>query len=117
MIRVQLHNLLFKAFHGIREEEKILGNEYSVDAAVEFHERDEVIEHIHKTIDYAIVYDIIKKRMKVPTPLLETIAMQAGNDIHHQFPDLKSITISIKKMNPPIEGMQGFAEVCWHKEF
>jgi hypothetical protein len=44
-------------------------------------------------------------------------ASMIGNDIHHQFPDLKSITISIKKMNPPVEGMQGFAEVCWHKEF
>jgi dihydroneopterin aldolase len=117
MVRVQLHNLLFKAFHGIHDEEKILGNDYSVDAAVEFHERDEVIEHIHETIDYATVYDIIKKRMGIPTPLLETIAMKAGNDIHHQFPDLKSITISIKKINPPIEGLQGFAEVCWHKEF
>lgn len=117
MIRVQLHNLLFKAYHGIHEEEKILGNEYSVDAAVEFHERDEVIEHIDETIDYTTIYNIIKKGMSVSTPLLETIAMKAGNDIHQQFPDLKSITISIKKMNPPIEGMQGFAEVCWHKEF
>ncbi len=117
MIRVQLHNLSFRAFHGIHEEEKILGNEYSVDAAVEFHERDEVIEHINETIDYANVYDIIKKRMSVPTPLLETVAMKVGNDIHHKFPDLKSITISIKKMNPPVEGMHGFAEVCWHKAF
>lgn len=117
MVRVQLHNLLFKAFHGIHEEEKILGNEYSIDASVEFHERDEVIEHIGETIDYAIVYSIIKKRMSIPTPLLETVVMKVGTDIHQEFPGLKSITISIKKMNLPIEGMQGFAEVCWHKEF
>ena len=117
MVRVELHNLLFRAFHGIHEEERILGNDYSVDATVEFHERDEVIEHINETIDYSVVYEIIKVRMSAPTPLLETIAMRAGNDIHRQFADLKSITISIKKMNPPIEGIQGFAEVCWHKEF
>ena len=117
MVKVQLQNLFFKAFHGIHEEEKILGNDYSVDAAVDFHERDEVIEHIDETIDYGIVYSIIKKRMSVPTPLLETVVMHIGNDIHHKFPDIKSITVSIKKLHPPVEGMQGFAEVTWHKEF
>ena len=88
MVRVQLQDLLFKAFHGIHEEEKILGNDYSVDAAVDFHERDEVIQHINETIDYAIIYGIIKKRMSIPTPLLETLVMLMGNDIHQQFPDL-----------------------------
>ncbi len=117
MITVQLQNLLFNAFHGIHEEEKILGNEYVVNASVALHERDEVIEHIHDTVNYAAIYQIIKKRMNIPTPLLETIVMETGNEIHRVFPDLKSISISIKKMHPPIEGMQGAAEVTWHKEF
>jgi dihydroneopterin aldolase len=55
--------------------------------------------------------------MTVPTPLLETIVMETGNRIHDEFPDLKSIFISIKKMHPPIEGIQGSAEVCWQKKF
>ena len=117
MIKVQLHDLQFKGFHGIQEEEKILGNDYIVNAAVEFHEHDEVIEHIGETVDYAIIYDIIKKRMSIPTALLETIVMQIGSDIHHQFSNLRSITVSLQKMHPPIEGIQGSAEVCWHKEF
>ena len=117
MVQVQLHNLLFRAFHGIHEEEKILGNEYSVEATLQFHEKAEIIEHIKDTIDYSKVYDIIKMRMEIPTPLLETVVMHAGNDIHHHFPELKTISISIKKLNLPIESMQGFAEVSWHKEF
>lgn len=117
MVRINLHNLSFRGFHGIHEEEKVLGNDYSVDASVEFHERDEVIEHIDETIDYATIYFLIKNRMSVATPLLETIVMKAGIDIHEKFPGIKSITISIKKLHPPIEGMEGFAEVCWHKEF
>lgn len=117
MVRVQLHNLLFHAFHGIHEEERIVGNEYSVDVTLEFYEKSEVIEHINETIDYSIIYEIIKMRMQIPTPLLETIVMSAGNDIHLHFPELKTISISVKKMNLPIEGMQGFAEVSWHKEF
>lgn len=117
MIIVQLHHLLFNAFHGIHEEEKILGNEYVVDASVEFHETPEVISHINDTVNYVTIYNIIKNRMSIPTPLLETIVMEAGNEIHREFPDLKSIYISIKKVHPPIEGMQGAAGISWHKLF
>ncbi len=117
MVIVQLRDLLFNAFHGIHEEEKILGNEYVVNASMAFREKDEVIEHIHDTVNYAAIYNIIKKRMSIPTPLLETIVMQAGNEIHTVYPHLKSISISIRKMHPPIEGMQGAAEVSWQKDF
>ena len=117
MITVQLNQLVFNAFHGIHEEERILGNEYIVDASVDFQERDQVITHITDTVNYAIIYNIIKKRMSIPTPLLETLVMQIGNEIHKQYPHLKSIFIAVKKVHPPIEGMQGAASVCWQKDF
>lgn len=117
MISVQLNDLLFNAFHGIHEEEKILGNEYLVDVSMEFDEKKDLIVRIDDTINYAEVYTIIKKRMNVPTPLLETLVMETGNEIHDEFPGLRSISISIKKMHPPIEGMQGSAGVSWYKEF
>jgi len=117
MVTVQLHNLLFIAYHGIFEEEKVLGNEYIVDVSMEFHEKEDVISHINDTINYTIVYEIIKKRMSIPTQLLETVVMETGAEIHQEFPYLKSISISIKKLHPPVEGMQGSAAVSWHKEF
>ncbi len=117
MIKVQLYNLRFDAFHGIHEEEKILGNEYILDASVEFHEETEVISHIYETINYAEIYKIIKLRMDISTPLLETVIMEIGNGIHERFTGLRSINISIKKMHPPIEGIEGSAIVSWHKEF
>lgn len=117
MITVQLHDLLFNAFHGIHEEEKILGNEYVVNASMEYDETKDIIHHISDTINYVTVYNIIKQRMSIPTPLLETLVMETGNEIHNEFPDLKSISISIKKVHLPIEGMQGSAVVKWYKEF
>src|SRR4029077_3666305 len=108
---------LFKAFHGIHDEEKILGNEYIVNASVEFHEEEEIITSIHQTINYAHIYNIIRKKMNVPTFLLETVVMQIGNEIRAEFPTIKSIDISIKKMHPPIEGIQGSAGVTWQKKF
>ena len=117
MITVALNNLQFFAFHGVLEEERKIGNNYLVDVSLEFHENAEVITHINDTINYEYIYQLIRKRMTVPTPLLETIVMETGNQIHNEFPDLKSIFISIKKMHPPIEGIQGAAEVSWQKKF
>ncbi len=117
MIKVQLHQLKFNSFHGIHEEEKILGNDYVVDTSVEFHENTHVIKSIHETINYVEIYRIIKERMELPTPLLETILMEIGNEIHERFPQLKSINISIQKMHPPIEGIEGSIVVRYHKEY
>jgi dihydroneopterin aldolase len=117
MITVHLHNLHFNSFHGIHEEEKILGNEYLIDASVEFHEEKHVITSIHDTINYEDIYNIIKERMSVPTPLLETIVMEIGNEIHTEFPLVRSINISLKKMYPPIEGIEGAAGVSWQRQF
>lgn len=117
MIKVQLHNLLFNSFHGIHEEEKILGNDYVVNISMEVREETQVITSIHETINYAEIYKIIKMRMAIPTPLLETVIMEAGNSIYQKFPELYSINISIEKMHPPIEGMQGSAIVSWKKDY
>ena len=103
MITVHLHNLHFNSFHGIHEEEKILGNEYLIDASVEFHEEKEVITSIHDTINYEDIYNIIKERMSVPSPLLETVVMEIGNEIHNEFPQVRSINISLKKCIHPLK--------------
>ncbi len=117
MITVHLHNLLFNSFHGIHEEEKVLGNEYVIDVAIVFHEEVHVITSIHETVNYTDIYNIIRERMNVPALLLETVVMEIGNEIYAEFPQLKSINISIKKMHPPIEGIQGAAGVNWQKQF
>ena len=117
MVTVHLHDLRFNAFHGVHEEERLLGNEYVIDASVEFHEDLQVINSINDTINYADIYNIIRERMNVPTPLLETVVMEIGNEIHNEFPQVRSINISIKKLHPPIEGIRGSAGVHWQKQF
>lgn len=117
MITVQLHGLLFTAYHGVHEEEKILGNEYIVDCSVGFYENTPVIYEINDTVNYAAIYDIIKKRMAIPTRLLETVVMEIGNEIILNNRDLKSVEISVKKLYPLIEGLRGSVGVSWNKKF
>ena len=117
MITVQLHQLLFHAYHGVHEEEEVLGNDYMVDCSVEFYETAEVITHINDTVNYVLIYDIIKKRMSIPTQLLETIAMEIGNEIIREYKELKVIDITIRKLHPPIEGIRGSVGIAWNRKF
>ncbi len=117
MITIHLHNVLFYAYHGIHEEEKVLGSEYELSADIQFHEENEVIYSIQQTIDYVVFFKIIKKRMDVPSPLLETIVMDIGNTIQEKYDTVRSILIHLKKIHPPISGMQGSVGVTWQKQF
>lgn len=117
MITVSLNDLKFEAFHGIYEEEKILGGTYIVDCTIQIHEANEIVQHIDETVDYAHVYGIIRDRMAISTPLLETLCMETGLLIHDAFPEIKSIYIKIKKAHPPIEGFNGSSSVSWYKEY
>lgn len=117
MIQVHLHDLGFHSFHGIHAEEKIVGNDYTVNISAEFQETTGIIQSINETVNYTDLYNIVRERMNVPTPLLETVIMDIGNEIHREFPNIHSINISIKKLHPPIEGIQGSAGVTWYKQF
>jgi dihydroneopterin aldolase len=101
----------------VHEEEEVLGNDYMVDCSVEFYETAEVITHINDTVNYVHIYDIIKKRMSIPTQLLETIAMEIGNEIIREYKELKVIDITIRKLHPPIEGIRGSVGIAWNRKF
>ncbi len=43
--------------------------------------------------------------------------MDIGKEISEKYNLVRSINISLKKMHPPIEGIDGVVGVTWHKEF
>jgi dihydroneopterin aldolase len=116
MFTIHLHNLRFFSYHGIHEEEKILGNEYEVNASVTFKEREAVTE-LHQTIDYVKIYDIIKRRMEIPIPLLETMAQDLAQQVYDADNRITSIDIHVKKVYPPITNFQGAVGVSYKKDF
>ena len=117
MITIHLHNLKFYSFHGLHEEETLLGNEYEVNADIQFHEEHAEIDSLSQTINYGDIFEIIKNRMHIPSRLLETVVMDIGKEIYEKYNYVRSIHISLKKVHPPIEGINGSVGVSWHKEF
>ena len=116
MFTIHLHNLKFFAFHGLHDEEKVLGKEYDVNADVSFEENG-AVNRLHQTIDYVKIYYIIKQRMNTPTQLLETVAQDLAQLIYKADNRITSIHISIKKIHPPIAAFEGNVGVSYKKDF
>ncbi len=113
---IQLSNLKFFAFHGVHEEERILGGEFEVNAELSFKETNTVTS-LDQTIDYVKIYAHIKQRMSVPTALLETVAQDLAENIYAIDNRVVSVNINIKKTNPPITNFQGSVGVSFKKDF
>lgn len=117
MITLHLHKLKFTSYHGVYPEERINGNEFEVNLEVTYDEMGAEITSIEQTISYEELFYIVKARMDIPTPLLETIAIDIGNTIHNKYSFAKSIKINILKHHPPIEELNGVVGISWHKEY
>jgi 7,8-dihydroneopterin aldolase/epimerase/oxygenase len=116
MLTIQLRQLQFHAYHGLYELEKSAGNTFEVDVDV-FVDVQEKITRLNQTLNYATVYGVIKQRMQQPTPLLETLAQEIIALIHNIDSRIRSISITIKKLAPPIENFQGTVGVSIKTDF
>lgn len=113
MITIHLEQLRFFAYHGLFEEERLLGNDFLVDIQLQYHPHQKMIYAIEETIDYTQVYEMIANRMKEPTDLLETIATDFCNQVMVKFAAVDTIQIYIKKLNPPIATFIGTVGVSY----
>jgi 7,8-dihydroneopterin aldolase/epimerase/oxygenase len=116
MFTIHLANLKFFAYHGLHQEERILGGEYEIDAAVTF-KQDQRITALQQTLDYTKIYTVIKQRMQIPTALLETVVQELAQNIYAADSRITSININLKKINPPITAFTGSVGVSYKKDF
>jgi 7,8-dihydroneopterin aldolase/epimerase/oxygenase len=107
MLKIELSNLQFHSFHGIHEEEIKTGGDFKVDAVVYFEPEVIPVKHLHETIDYTMLYEIIKRRMEKPTRLLETLATEIAQEILSAYNKIEEISVKIKKLNAPIPFFNG----------
>ncbi len=113
MLSIHLHNIQFFAYHGIHEEERILGNEFEVNITVKHSPKQLPVKHLPDTIDYISVYELVKKRMAIPTALLETLATDIAKQILVDFTLAEAVFISIRKRYPPVSQLRGSVGVSF----
>jgi len=117
MLTVHLSNLLFHAFHGFYEGESKTGNDYELNVVIKYEEGDRSLNVLDDLVNYELVYDIVRKRMAIPTVLLEEVAEAIIRKIKHQYKQVREIAVSIYKLNPPMQNMQGRVGITLDKFF
>ncbi len=102
---IEIEGMEFYAYHGHYEEEQIVGNRFLIDLKIETDCRKAAVsDDIEDAVNYQTAYKIIKSEMKKKSNLLENIAGRILDAIYEKLDNLKSVTIKVSKMNPPMGG-------------
>lgn len=105
---IKLCGVRFHAFHGVMPHETISGNEFEIDLILHFPAQDAMSSgELSQTINYALVYELLKEEMANPKPLLEEVCHTIINRLHQDFPNIQRAEIALTKLMPPIAGFQG----------
>lgn len=108
---IHLVDILLHGYHGLFEEEKLVGNTFKINVTVVYEPSSFPITQLVDTIDYGAVFSILQYQMQVATPLLETVAANFTLAVFEKFITVQEISIHIQKMVPPIAGMVGSVAV------
>ena len=108
MGKIYLNRARFYAYHGCLEEEGVVGGDYVVDVVVEFDlSLVEKSRALKDTVDYMEVFSCVKKEMKKPAKLLETLLERTASSLKKIHPSITSVDVKIEKTNPPVGGDVG----------
>lgn len=107
---VHLQKLEFFAYHGVHEEEAVLGGTFIVDIDIVL-PKEHRIDTLLDTVNYAEVYQLVKTRMAQRSELLETIVNDVLNGIASKYPFVESVFMKLEKKHPPIHQFIGSVAV------
>ena len=102
---LELKEMIFHAFHGVAEQERKVGNRYTVDLKLSFDFRRAMdTDALEDTVNYALIYETVKQEMAIPSRLIEHVAGRIVRRIRKDFPVIETVEIRLAKRNPPFGG-------------
>ena len=101
----------FHAFHGVKAEEQTVGGVYWADIAYTIDTNAVETDRIEDTVNYAVLFDIVKEEMTAPSKLIEHVAGCLLKAIKTRFPEIQELVVKVTKLNPPVNGEMASASV------
>ncbi len=99
---ISLKSLRFHALHGVMPQERVVGNDYTVDCCCAYDiSRAMTSDDVNDTLDYSKVYGVIAKEMAKPSALLEHVAGRMVEKLFDEFSGITEVKLTITKLNPP----------------
>lgn len=114
---IKFNSAKFHAHIGVYPEERTIGQDIAISAEITLKLTDLAIlkaDELANTISYGEVYKIIAHEVSLSQDkLLETLGVRIVEALQARFADkFSSLTLSIKKIALPINGIVDNAEVC-----
>ncbi len=100
---ILLQSLKFHAYHGVLPQERVTGNDYTVDMRIKYDVSGALTsDDVNDTLNYAEVFRLVAQEMAVPSALLERVAGRIGDRLFRRFPGIEEVELKIVKQNPPM---------------
>lgn len=111
--RITLKALKVEGKHGYYPEEREKGNRFEIDLIAVGSFRKAISEDdLSKTFDYEKAEKTILKVMNGPSEkLIEKLCAKIGDQLFDQFQQISLLTVSVRKLNPPINTPSDYAEI------
>jgi len=105
---IGVYGISLHAFVGLYPEEKITGNHFEIDVEVALNVADQTE---CPYVDYTVMHQIVQNVFSQPAELLETVAKEIHQNVRHRFPETEWAKVTVRKLQPPIEGIVKHAQV------
>lgn len=103
IVTIEVTGLHLYARHGVLPQERVVGNEFVVDLALEL-DAAEAVEHdrLEGTVNYAEAVELVREQMAEPVQLLEHLAGKIRLAIKDRWPMVRGGYVRVSKPHAPV---------------
>lgn len=113
MDKITIKSLRFHALHGYYDRERKKGNEFEVDVTAKGLFKNAIRnDDLDLTFNYEIVEEVVSEIMTgEKEKLLETLCFKIGEQLFDKVNQVKKLSVTVRKLNPPIKTPAAYAEI------
>ncbi len=105
MDRIEVEGIKLFGYHGCLDEEGKIGTDYRVNVTVWGDlSRPAQTDELNDTLDYVIIYRIVKQEVAIRSKLIEHVANRILDRLLKEMPPVQKAEIKLSKLYPPING-------------
>ncbi len=113
MDKITIKALKFRGNHGYYKREQLEGNDFELDVTAWGSFREAIKnDDLQHTFNYELAETIALNVFNGPSEkLIETLCAKIGDELFEQSGSVNKLTVSLRKLNPPITIPADYAEI------
>jgi dihydroneopterin aldolase len=103
---VLLEGIRFYGYHGVNPEERVQGQRFTVDVAIEIDLREAGrTDDLTKTVSYSDAYKVVRAVVEgPPRQLIEAVAEEIAARVLAEFARAEAVAVTVWKPEAPVKG-------------